>query len=126
MAAFSTYLKDALINETLRNVNYVPVSPIYLALYTANPVTVGGEVAVGAYARQTITFINPITGTTSNATLVSFPVATADWGIITYFGIRDALTAGNLLYYGALTEARTIVTGDTMTVPIGNLDITLT
>jgi|OpeIllAssembly_1097287.scaffolds.fasta_scaffold00044_25 hypothetical protein len=126
MAAMSTYLKNALINETLRNVNYVPVSPIYIALYTGNPLTVGGEIAVGSYARQTITFINPIAGVTENATLITFPTATADWGIIAYFGIRDALTAGNLLYAGALTEARTILTGDTLTVPIGNLDITLT
>lgn len=128
MAGMSTYLKNALVNETLRNVNYVPVTPIYLALYTTNPTVdgTGTEISTGAYARQTITVINPILGVTANAALITFPTSTANWGTVTHFGIKDALTGGNLLYFGALGTARTLVTGDTITVPIGNIDITLT
>lgn len=121
-----TYLKNALIEATLRATNYTAVTPIYLALYTADPVLIGGEIVGGSYAREIITFIAPTAGVTSNTALVIFTTATANWGVITHFAIRDALTGGNLIYYGALATPRTILTGDTMTVPIGNIEVTLT
>jgi hypothetical protein len=128
MAGLSTYLKNALVNETLRNTNYVPVTPIYLALYTTDPTVAGTgtEVSTGSYARRTIVFIAPTLGVTSNSALITFPTSTAAWGTITHFGIKDALTAGNLLYFAPLTTPRTLVSGDTLTVPIGNIDLTLT
>ncbi|MNB67234.1 hypothetical protein D3C81_309290 [compost metagenome] len=117
MSNISNYLAQALLNETLRNTNYVPPATLHVALYTSNPTAAdtGTEVSGGAYARQAITFGAPaVEGgkqTVKNAEVV-FPVATADWGTVTHIGVRDAASAGNLLYFIALDNARTILSGD--------------
>lgn len=127
MAGFSIYLANNLINETLRNINYVPVATHYLALFTTNPTpnNTGIEVSGGSYVRKPITFIAPTNGVTSNSATVTFPAATAPWGTVTHFGIYDALTTGNLLYYHALDITRSILAGDSLSVPIGNISVTL-
>jgi hypothetical protein len=125
MAGFTTYMETNLINATLRHITYTSVTPIYIALYASDARLGGLEVTGGSYARQVITFIAPTLGVTSNAANVNFPISTAPWGGVTFFGICDALTGGNLLYTGALTTARTLITGDSVSVPIGNISITL-
>jgi hypothetical protein len=125
MAGFSDYLKNALVNASLRNTAYTSVTPIYIALFATNPNTGGIEVIGGSYVRKAITFVSPTVGVTSNAGVVNFPVSTGIWGSITYFGIMDALTAGHLLYFGELTTHRNLIVGDSVSVPIGNIIITL-
>ena len=44
---------------------------------------------------------------------------------MTHIGLYDALTTGNLLYHGAVTVSKTITTGDTFSIAVGNLTITL-
>ena len=63
-------------------------------------------------------------GVKSNATNVTFPTAGANWGTITSFGIFDAATGGNLLYFGNLTTARGISQGDTARFAAGDFTIT--
>ena len=75
-------------------------------------------------AALAIAFDAPVNGATENSSVVTFPTATANWGAVTHFGIRDALTGGNLLYHGALSSARTILSGDTAKWNAGDLDIT--
>jgi hypothetical protein len=43
---------------------------------------------------------------------------------VSHFGIYDAATAGNLLFWGALTIAKTINQSDTVTFPVDSLSIT--
>lgn len=114
MTNISNYLRNALINATLRNTAYTAPTTVYAALYTSDPTVsdTGTEVTGGAYARQPITFTAPTTGSTSNTANVQFPQATANWGTITHVGIRDALTGGNLLYFAPLTTQRNILSGD--------------
>lgn len=114
MANISKYLKNALINATLRNVPYTPPVTTYVALYTSDPTEddTGAEVTGGAYARQPITFTAPTTGSTNSTANVQFTQATANWGTITHVGIRDALTGGNLMYFAPLTTQRNILSGD--------------
>ena len=129
MTAFSDYLEDALLNETLKNVNYVPAATIYVGLHTASPTDTGSlvtEVSGGSYARTAIVFGAVAAGAVANSALVTFPTATASWGIVTHFGLWD--TSGNtpnLLYHGALTVQKTVDSGDIFTIPIGNLTVTL-
>ena len=123
----STYLTTALINEVLRNTNYVPVATLYLALYTSDPTIadVGAEVSGGSYARQVIAFSVPVSGVTANSIIALFPTPSGAWGTVTHFGIRDALTVGNLLYFGTLTTP--IVMGIGAAAPIFiNGDIVVT
>ena len=127
MAEMSNYLEDALINATLRNTSYTSPTTVYLALYTSDPTDAdtGTEVSGGSYARQAITFGAPSNGVTSNTAAIEFPQATGTWGTITYVGIRDALTTGNLLYHTALDVSKTIASGDIFKIAIGSLSVTL-
>lgn len=127
MAAMSDYLENAIINATLRGTAYTSPTTVYLALFTTDPTDAktGTEVTGGAYARQTIAFNAPSNGTAVSTADVLFPIATASWGTVTHIGIMDALTGGNLLYHGALTNAKTIAADDQLKIAAGDISITL-
>lgn len=127
MAALSNYLRAALLNATLRNTTYTSPATVYLALYTSDPTAAdsGTEVSGGSYARQAVAFSAPSGGATDNSAQLDFPKATADWGTITHFGVRDASSGGNLLFFGALAASKTINTDDKLQVEAGSLDISL-
>jgi hypothetical protein len=121
----SNYLENALINATLRNTFYTSPTTVYLALYTSDPTDAdtGTEVTGGSYARQSITFGAPSNGVSTNSAAIEFPQAGASWGTVSYVGIRDASTAGNLLFHTALDASKTIATGDVFRVAIGSLSV---
>jgi len=106
---------------------YTEPGAIYIGLHTSatNDDNSGTEVSGGAYARQAATFNAAVSGSTSNSATVNFPTATASWGTVTHFGLYDASTGGNLLYWGALTVAKTVDNGDLFSFPAGNLTVTL-
>lgn len=127
MSEMSNYLENALINGTLRGTTYTAPTTTYLALYTTDPTDAdtGTEVTGGSYARQSITMGSPSNGVSTNSAAIEFPAAGASWGTITHIGIRDALTAGNLLYHTPLDASKSIATGDVFRVSAGNLSVTL-
>ena len=127
MAEMSNYLEGALINAVLRNTAYTSPTTVYLALYTSDPTDAdaGTEVSGNAYARQSITFGAPSNGVSTNSAAIEFPQATGSWGTVAYVGIRDASTAGNLLFHTALDASKTIATGDVFRVAAGSLSVTL-
>ena len=53
-------------------------------------------------------------------------MATAAWGTITYVGICDASSAGNMIAWGQLTSPLAVAQYDTVMFQPGDLDITLT
>jgi hypothetical protein len=121
MAGKSNYLEGALLNEVLGGTGYTPAATTYVALYTAAPTDAGGgtEVSGGSYARSSVT--NNATNwpaaagtprSKSNGTAIAFAAPTANWGTVTHFGIFDASTSGNLLYWGALSASKVINGGD--------------
>ena len=127
MSEMSNYLENALINGTLRATSYTAPTTVYVALYTTDPTDadVGTEVTGGSYARQSVTFAAPSNGVSTNSADITFPTATAAQGTVTHMGIRDALTAGNLLYHTPLDASKTIDLGDIFKITTGNLSVTL-
>ena len=123
----SNYLENALINVTLRNTSYTAPTTVYVALYTTDPTDAdtGTEVTGGSYARTSVTFAVPSNGVTTNSADVTFPTCTLAWGTVTHIGIRDASTAGNLLYHTPLDASKTIDLGDIFKITTGNLSVTL-
>jgi len=140
MAAASDFLEAEILKHIFRTGSFTKPTVLAIALCTAAPVDAdtgaltSKEVAnAGAYARQTL---NPLDanwtapgagGLTDNASAITFPVATANWGTVTHVAITDSATygAGNLLLHGALTTSKVVNTGDTFKFNIGDLDITL-
>jgi hypothetical protein len=127
--AYSNYLAHALLSHILRNTSYTsPGTSVYSALYTTDPTVAdtGTEVTGGSYARKQITaWDSPADGDTENTNSESFVQATASWGTVAYTGIRDASTAGNLLFFGALTASKAVDNGDTFQWAAGALDVTV-
>lgn len=126
MSAKTNYLEDALVNHVLRNTAMTSPTTVYCALFTDPPGEAGGgtEVAGGSYARQSVAFSSPSNGVTSNSATITFPTATGDWGEVDSFAIFDDPTAGNMLYYGTLSVAKTVLTGDVFEFLSGQLSIT--
>jgi len=127
MAEMSNFLENALINATLRATTYTSVATVYVSLWTSDPTDAGSgtEVSGGSYARTAVTFGAPSNGVTTNSADVTFPTATASWGVVGWIGINDAATAGNLLYHTALDTSKTIDSGDIFKISTGNLSVTL-
>jgi hypothetical protein len=81
--------------------------------------TGGVEVSGTGYARiqhgpSDATWAAPVggNGVFSNVGSVQYGSPTASWGTVVGFGLYDAITAGNLLIYSALTSNVTIASGD--------------
>lgn len=131
MGAMSNYLEEAILNAVFRNTAFTSPATVYIALYTSDPTEAdsGTEVTGGSYARKAVTFGAPtqVAGkaTISNSAEVAFAVATASWGTVTHVGIRSALTLGNLLYYGPVTNSRSILTNDQLKLLAGELVLDL-
>lgn len=119
----SDYLENKLLDHSTGKTAYTKPDATYCALYTAAPSDSGGgtEVSGGAYARQAVTWGNAASGTIANSAAIEFPTATASWGAVTHYGIHDASTGGNLLYWGALDESKTVGSGDSVSVAVGAL-----
>jgi hypothetical protein len=127
MSEMSNYLEDALINVTLRATAYTAPATVYVSLWTSDPTDAGSgtEVSGGSYARTAVTFGAPSNGVTTNSADVTFPTATASWGVVGWIGINDAATSGNLLYHSPLDTSKTIDSGDIFKISTGNLSVTL-
>jgi hypothetical protein len=131
MAAMSDFLENALLQAVFQNTSYTSPTSVYVALYTAAPSDSGGgtEVVGGSYARVQVLAANWTTSGTAtrvtNDNVITFPTATADWGIVSHVGLFDAL-AGNLLFHGALDAPRTVNSADTFKIAAGSIGITLT
>jgi hypothetical protein len=131
MGAATNYLELKLLDHSLGTTTYTKPSAVYLGLHTTDPGETGstsGEVSTSgtAYVRQAVTFAAASGGSAATNATVTFPTATgSSWGSIGYISISDASSAGNMLYYGAVTTAKTIDVGDTFQVTSGNLTIAL-
>ena len=127
----SDFLELELLDHVLGGAAYSAPATVYVGLHTSNPGEddSGTEVTGGSYARVAVTnnatnWPAAAAGAKSNGTAITFPQATASWGTVTHFGIYDAATDGNLLYYGALGASNAVDTGDTPSFPAGDLDVT--
>lgn len=129
MSAASDYLENAVLDHVLKNTAYPQPTNLYIGLWTADngleQGTQTGEVSGGSYVRKLVTFGAAVGGSASNNVTVTFDAATANWGTITHVAVMDALSAGNVLFHGAVTTSKTIESGDTFQISTGNLTISL-
>ncbi len=100
----------------------------YISLHTADPGNTGAnEVAGGTgYVRQLASFTNAGANPTvaSNNAIVVYAVATGVWGTISYYGVWDAVSGGNIRGSGLLTSPKSINNGDTARFIANALTIT--
>jgi hypothetical protein len=136
MSAASNYLENKVLDHVLKVSAYTQPTNIYLALFNNTSGNAASNLEAGTltdetstsgtgYARKIVAFGAASGGVSSTNASVTFDTATASWGTITHIAVIDALTAGNVLFYGAVTTPKSIDLGDTFQVTLGNLTITL-
>lgn len=128
-AAFSDYFENKIVDDLFRGTSYTPPATAYVGLMTSacSDAAAGTEVSGGSYARVGVSKADAswkgthgsatgvssgTSGTISNAAAITFPAPTASWGTVTYWGVWDASTGGNLLVCDDLTTSKTINNGD--------------
>lgn len=130
---FTTFLANKVLDHIDGKTSYTAPT-VYIGLSSTTP-ALGGtgvtEPASGSYARVVTsgaTWNASASGAVTNASTITFPTATGDWltgANLTYGLLYDAATSGNLLGYGALTVAKNVLNGDTMSIAAGALTISL-
>ena len=137
VANASDYLEQNAMDHFFNKVTLV-VPNTWVALFTADPGDddTGTEVTQGgAYARIKVNPNGSASGTwalaavqgtgyrVDNGADITWATASDNWGTVVSVGIYDASTAGNLLFYGALTASKAVNTDDVFKFPLGALDI---
>lgn len=118
MAGLTDTVEAALLDYLMATYIATP----FLGLSTTTPTDAGAnftEPVGGAYARLSVPnaqWAAAITGapsTKANSALFTFPTASAGWGLLTYAGIFDAVSGGNLRVFGPLLVSKSVSAGDT-------------
>lgn len=128
MGSLSNYAEAKLIDHMLRTASFSVPSNIYVALSTADPLDDGSGMAEpsgGNYSRVQCNAWNAAASRAAvNTNVVTFPKASASWGLTNYFAIFDAITSGNLLGSGSITSgAFTPIANDTPYIPAGQISL---
>lgn len=141
--AFTDYAENKLVDALFRAQSLGAPATWYVALYTSacSDSAGGTEVSGGSYARASVssslanfagtqssgstTASTGTGGQTSNNGAISFVTPSAGWGTVTYWGLTDAISGGNLWVCAALTTSKTINSGDTVSFAAGALTVTV-
>lgn len=131
--AFSDYLEKALLHHVFGGAAYTRPAGLWVALYTtmASDTGPGSEPpTAGGYARQPVTFVDTSdqpdgSSAMYNPSIIVFPAASAPWGTVTWAGIHDAVSGGNMLAQGPLAAAKPVDIGDAVQFPAHQLMIGL-
>lgn len=121
----SAYIVNKILDATLRHTTTgggFPTADAYVSLHTADPGTTGAnEVTGGTYARQQAAFDAAGSGISLNSAIITFTLMPAC--TVAYFGIWDALAAGNFLWRGVVTVSQAVTVGNTVTIAAGALSV---
>lgn len=116
----SNYLEDKLL-DTLRNQSFA-VTDVYLKLHVGNPGEDGTGNPADEDTRQAVSFSASSGGTMASSAAVTW-TNVSDTETYTHWSAWDAATAGNCLWYGALSASASVAAGDTF--QITSLSLTL-
>lgn len=128
--SFSDYAENKIVDHLTGKTSFTKPTT-YVALFTVAPTDAGGgtEVSGNNYARVATTGTDwdaASGGSASNAAIITFPTPSGAWGTVVAFGVFDASTSGNLLWWGDLGTSKAPGSGDPVTFPIGTLTLTTT
>lgn len=126
---FATGLASAIANSILdalcRSVTWTEPAEFWVKLHLGDPGASGASNAATETTRKQITFSAASGGAITNSGAVSwtsYPAAET----VTHVSFWDASTAGTFLGSDALNASKSPGVGDTLTLPAGDLDLTLT
>lgn len=134
MGSKSDYLEALVLNNVLGGGANPTSASTFTALFTTTPDDTGGGVEVSGSNYSRVAKVNNSTtwpnatgtspSTKQNGTIHTFPTPSGSWGTVVAFGIFDAATTGNLLYWGALSVNQSIASGNIVTFEVNAITIT--
>ena len=128
------YSGNRILDRNFGGTAYSPAATYHVGLSTTTfqiDGTGGTEPSGGAYARVAFTNDKTNWGTAASASLlntaaVTFVESTASWGTVTYVGLWDAATVGNLWFFDVLTPSRSVASATTVLFAIGAITVNMT
>ena len=99
----------------------------YIALYTTAPSdsSAGTEVSGTNYSRQALTLSAASARATTNPGAITYGPAGSNWGTIVAVAVMSASSGGTMRWWSTLTASKAVTTGETFTIPIGDLDLAI-
>jgi len=129
----SNYLENQIQDLVLGDGSFSQPATVYVGLWTAtlddtSDGSTSGEVSGNNYSRVAVTnnstnWPNASSGEKHNGAAITFPTPSGSWGTVTHVAILDASSAGNILYWIALTASKAINSGDTVSFATSALSI---
>lgn len=128
----TTFSRNAVLNSFFRNTGFTQPVTVFIALFTVAPTVAGGgtEVTGGSYARTSMAFAAASAGTILSNADCTFPTATADWAAgatkVVAWAAMDALTSGNMWWFGSFAASQNVLNGQTVKITSGSQQMSIT
>lgn len=123
MGAFSTAEKNRMLDAHVGRTTMTANAGFFVKLHLGSPGAAGTSNPAAHTTRVAVTFGSAASaGAISNTAAVSFTSYTANENV-THVSFWDAVTAGNFLGADDLPATKSMQIGDTLTIPIGDIDL---
>ena len=122
--SIASFLEDKILDLVFNGTSYAGQATVHTKLHTGDPGEEGTANPAANSTRQATTFGAASGGAISNDAQVEW-VNVPNAETYSHISLWDAASAGNCLWSGALTQAKTVAVGDTFRIPIGDLDVSL-
>lgn len=142
----SDAVENLLIDHVFRDTQWTKPAALYIALCTSAPTDsdTGSTIVEPVGNNYSRVAYNPSAssnweatqggvsgassgtgGQTSNNGAITFAAASGSWGSITHIAIVSASTAGTMYFWGELSVAKTITSGDIFSFQANQLTVTI-
>lgn len=122
--ALSESVRNAYLNALCRNTSYANAA-VYVQLHTGDPGAAGTSNVAGETDRTQGTFGSVASGgaISNTADIAWTSVSTTE--VLSHISLWSASTSGTYLGSAALTQSKSVNSGDNFSIPSGDLDITI-
>lgn len=124
MQGVTTAVANAVLNCYFNQTNITAPAAIYLGLSSTPPLSDGSGITepsgASGYARKLVTasFAAAASRIVRNDVAIVFGPASADWSPVPYAFLSDHLTNPSYLWIFEFSETKTVLNGETLTVPV--------
>jgi hypothetical protein len=125
MGAFSDTVKNKMLDALVGRATYTAEAAFYAKLHIGSPGTAGTGNPAGETTRQACTFGSaPGAGAISNTAQAQWTnLSTTE--TLTHVSFWSASSGGTFLGADDLPASKAVTAGDTFTIPIGDLDLSI-
>lgn len=120
----SSAVANAILDAYCRSVAWSEPASFNIKLHTGDPGSAGTANAFGDTTRKAVTFSAASGGAITNSVQAQWTNLSAA-GTVTHVSFWDDVSAGNFIGSDALAASRTVAIGDTLTLAVGDADLSL-